>query len=392
MTSKIIKALEIVFFFITSVFFRFIKKYDNLWLICERGDDARDNGYSFFNYLREHQPEINAYYLISKDCDDYGKAIKHGNIILYKSFKHKSLFFLTRYLITAHKGTIEPWNYKIYRSLFGIFNKSQKYVFIQHGVILHDVRQFLCRSNTNFDLFISGAKPEYYELITNYGYDESEIVYTGLARHDELHDITEKNQILFFPTWRNYLKYDVKSRKLDDFTTGNYYRSIQSLLYNYELARILTRYNYKLYFYLHNEMVQYIDYFKSNNSRIIIVSEHSRDIQKYIKESKMLITDYSSVSVDFAYMKKPVVYYQFDKQLFFNSHYSKGYFSYEEDGFGPVFTDENDLITYIKMCLDNNFEVEKIYDIRMDRFFSYRDKNNNKRIFESIKNLNQDKS
>ncbi|WP_217277236.1 hypothetical protein, partial [Paenibacillus dendritiformis] len=73
MTSKIIKALEIVFFFITSVFFRFIKKYDNLWLICERGDDARDNGYSFFNYLREHQPEINAYYLISKDCDDYGK-------------------------------------------------------------------------------------------------------------------------------------------------------------------------------------------------------------------------------------------------------------------------------------------------------------------------------
>ena len=36
------------------------KEYKGLWLVMERGFDARDNGYWFFRYLREHQPQINA--------------------------------------------------------------------------------------------------------------------------------------------------------------------------------------------------------------------------------------------------------------------------------------------------------------------------------------------
>ena len=28
-------------------------KYRELWLVCERGNDARDNGYWFYRYLKE---------------------------------------------------------------------------------------------------------------------------------------------------------------------------------------------------------------------------------------------------------------------------------------------------------------------------------------------------
>lgn len=30
-----------------------------LWLISERGTDARDNGYRFYSYLVSEQPEVN---------------------------------------------------------------------------------------------------------------------------------------------------------------------------------------------------------------------------------------------------------------------------------------------------------------------------------------------
>ena len=38
-------------------------KYRELWLVCERGNDARDNGYWFYRYLKEKHPEINARYV-----------------------------------------------------------------------------------------------------------------------------------------------------------------------------------------------------------------------------------------------------------------------------------------------------------------------------------------
>ena len=34
-------------------------KYRELWLVCERGNDAQDNGYWFYRYLKEKHPEIN---------------------------------------------------------------------------------------------------------------------------------------------------------------------------------------------------------------------------------------------------------------------------------------------------------------------------------------------
>ena len=48
-------------------------KYRELWLVCERGNDARDNGYWFYRYLKEEHPEINARYVIETDSADRAK-------------------------------------------------------------------------------------------------------------------------------------------------------------------------------------------------------------------------------------------------------------------------------------------------------------------------------
>lgn len=38
-------------------------RYRHVWLVSERGREARDNGYHYFAYLRQAHPEINAVYV-----------------------------------------------------------------------------------------------------------------------------------------------------------------------------------------------------------------------------------------------------------------------------------------------------------------------------------------
>ena len=50
---------------VVAPFVRNKEKYTDLWLIAERGIDARDNGYYLFKYITEHHKEINIEYVIS---------------------------------------------------------------------------------------------------------------------------------------------------------------------------------------------------------------------------------------------------------------------------------------------------------------------------------------
>ena len=63
------------------------KNYRNLWVVMERGFDARDNAYWFFRYLREKQPQINSCYVIDKSSPDFefmsGRRIPRVTIRLY---------------------------------------------------------------------------------------------------------------------------------------------------------------------------------------------------------------------------------------------------------------------------------------------------------------------
>lgn len=81
------------------------------------------------------------------------------------------------------------------------------------------------------------------------------------------------------------------------------------------------------------------------------------------------------------------IYYQFDTEEYRNRQLQEGYFSYGKDGFGPVFDNEEDVISYVSTRVNNNFQVDKKYMKRMEDFFERRDKNNCKRIVKEIEKL-----
>ena len=68
--------------------------------------------------------------------------------------------------------------------------------------------------------------------------------------------------------------------------------------------------------------------------------------QNLFMDYDLLITDYSSLHFDFATLRKPVIYFQFDREEFYGtSHaYQKGIFDFQKYGFGPVMEGLEDLI------------------------------------------------
>lgn len=371
MKMKKLKQLLLIPGFAVAKMASFFFEKKTIFLVMERGNDARDNGFCFFEYVKDKHPEIDCYYAITKDSPDREKLQKYGqSIINYGSFRHYLMYCRATHVIDTH---IHGYNKHVKRLHL---NKNQKHIFLQHGII-KDYIPDCCYSNTQVDMMICGAKPEYDFVNSSFGYPEGIVKYTGLCRFDKLLEYTPKRQILLMPTWRKWLT----EKNIGE---SDYLKAYAGLMSDHRLSELLERHQVKLVFYPHHEMQPYLDSFISCASEnIIIASKYEYDVQALLKESSMLITDYSSVFFDVAYMRKPVIYYQFDRDAFRQGHYQEGYFSYD-NGFGPVAFDTESLLKYLEGYCENGFRMDEPYAKKAEEFFLYRDSKNCERVYNSI--------
>ena len=163
------------------------------------------------------------------------------------------------------------------------------------------------------------------------------------------------------------------------------------MLSDEELLSYLRKNKFEILFYPHYEMQKYLHIFDSlKNDVVRICSKDEFDVQELLIRAKVLITDYSSVFFDFAYMDKPLVYYQFDAEEFSRSHFTKGYFEYGRDGFGPVFTDHRQVVLYIRELLESGCKNPAKYSLREKEFFDRIDGSNCQRNYEYIQNFKRE--
>ena len=270
-------------------------------------------------------------------------------------------------------------NIDFYNKLNEVFPLVGKKIFLQHGIIKDDLPQ-LYQEKTKLDMFVCGAKPEYDFIRSEFHYKNGEVKYTGLARYDALNEYSTENQILIMPTWRMYFN----NQTDEEIEQSVYVKAWNDILSDGRLIEKLKERNLTLFFYPHYEMQKHISLFKSSSEHVVIADFASYDVQDLLKKSKLLITDYSSVFFDFAYMLKPCIYYQFDVKDFTEQHYGKGYFDYEKDGFGKAVSDSETLIEEIVKIINRNFKLEEQYSSNIRRFFQKHDANNCQRIFKEI--------
>lgn len=364
-----IKALFLISLFKYLTFF--LKK--SYWVLYERGTDARDNACFFYKYLKEKHPEIKLYYIIDKNSADFDRVKEDA--VHFGSLKNYWVLARAEKIISSHYYFGTPCMNK---KVFDFCKLYERFYWLRHGVVTTYMGDNYLYSQAPLRMLCCGAKREWEYVKDTYKFPESVAKYTGLARYDNLHDVKTTNTVLLMPTWRMYIK------NRDDFKASDYFKCWQAVLNDEKLIKLLEENDLKLVFYPHYEIQKYIDLFETKSERVILAHFADYDVQTLLKEAKMLVTDYSSVFFDVAYMGKPVVHFQFDREAFYADHYHRGYFSFEKMGFGPVCQNAEAVTERIRSYIGRNFEQEDVYRQRTEEFFVLRDKHNCERIYNAI--------
>lgn len=359
-------------------------KNSDLWLFADMSWRADDNAEHLYRYVMHNHPKQKIAFILSKNSIDYPRLKKEGfKLIEPKGFYFKYLIYKADKIISSH---IDRY---IFNALGGDTLKTKDFIFLQHGVIKDDLSRWL--NQRKIDIFITSTKAEYNSIIgdcNQYKFSTKEVVLTGLARWDALikNNILNTKQILIMPTWREYLsgkvqKYGARARN-PEFVKSLYFQKWQEFLCSKELEKLAVQYGYSIVFIPHPQVRMYLEVF---NLPSFIITSYKESMQKLFCESSLIITDYSSVAFDMAVLKKPVLYYQFDKDEFFIKHsYAKGYFDYEKDGFGLVVKNGEKLLREFEIILQNNCKLFDTYKNNVNSAFIFRNSSYCKKIYKIL--------
>lgn len=363
-----------------------------IWLISDRLNKSGDNGEAFFRHLKNIKFKGAKYYFAISKCPSYYRMKKLGGVVNYDSLKYKIMHLACDTIISA-QADLQVYNpFTYYSHPYKDILTSKKFVFLQHGIIESDLSHWLNKYNKNLTGFTCTVNGEYRSILDGkYYYDESVVWLTGLARFDRLyHD--EKKQITIMPTWRKYLMshMDLKTgiwQEKAGFTESKYFTFYNSLINDERLLDVAKKHGYTIAFMPHPNIITKIDLFTKNSDvKFYTVDDEYKDVYA---SSNLVLTDYSSAVFDFAYLRKPLIYAQFDKNDFYGgNHVGKtGYFEFERDGFGEVCYDYEATVNTLIEYMENGCELKDKYRERIDNFFAFNDKNNCQRILDKILEL-----
>jgi CDP-glycerol glycerophosphotransferase (TagB/SpsB family) len=101
-----------------------------------------------------------------------------------------------------------------------------------------------------------------------------------------------------------------------------------------------------------------------------------------MQSTKLLITDYTGSTFDWALSGARIVYFQFDRDTFYNYQLAKGWYDYDKDGFGPVFTELSGVKKYLAST-ESREDTDK-HIRRVEELFRETPRNSCELIFDLI--------
>lgn len=375
------------------------EKYRKAWLLMDRDSSAQDNAEHLYRYLRHDQPEINAWFVLSRDSTDWDRLSNEGfRLIEYGSSEHFVALLNCEQLVSSQIDhyVVAPFSrHKLPRP-------NWRYTFLQHGVTKDDLSRWI--NPKPIDLFIT-VTPDEQELIagdhTPYTLTSLETVMTGFPRHDRLLELSQHQPpdaartLLVMPTWRRELLGERVAGGNDreliaDFWNTDYARAWRGFLESERLRELCERAGWRLAFVPHPNMQ---DYLASSPlpSYVTVYRFRDIDVQEVLVSAAALVTDYSSLAFEAAYIKRPVVYYHFDHDTFFSgAHaYRRGEWDYERSGFGPVTHTLEDAIDAVAALVDRGGMPDPEYAARIEKTFPLQDGKCSERTFHAIRALSR---
>ena len=373
------------------------KKYKKkpIWVSFDKLYKAGDNGEYMYHYIKKNAPNIEMFYLIKEDAPDYQRLMDEDaeHILVWGKDETIVTMLLADVILATHANVVS--NAGIEKTLIpyltGLFNPIN--ICIQHGLTVQNIAQYQNRIFDNTRFYVLASPNEFRNINTPiYGYEKEQLRITGVARYDGLKSKAKK-QILITPTWRrnvanSNIAHFKKAHNLY-FKNSEYFRLYNTLINDERLIKCAKENGYQLIYLMHPAASSQIEDFDRNDYVKIIPAAGDMNYEKILTESSLMVTDYSGIQFDFAYMKKPILYYH---PSTLPPHYDESEaYKYNRDSFGPVIKEHKELIDSLCEYMKNNCVMLDEYKDRVDRFFEFHDFNNCERIYSAILEFVKDK-
>ncbi len=323
----------------------------------------------------------NAYFIVTKDYEFFDRIPEKylSNIIYKYSFKHYLYFFKSKTFIgteaIAHSIDLKTFNLL---ALKKIASKNLNYVFLQHGVMYmvslnSESRKMFKRKELNgkYRVVVSSqAESDHFTTLGRH-YDE-DIYITGLPKFDRNTHNENADKIVIMPTWRPWEINEART----DFTQTPYFKMLMKLY-----DSVPEHLKEKVIILPHPLIVNELGKLSETLTKKIVLDARYDDI---LKDTAVLITDYSSIAYDAFYRGARVIFYWEEKDycmmqygpstvLMLNEENVYGDFAYNDENLGEI--------------IDKNYNKPQTEEqkIKYSKLVNFHDGKNTERLINFLK-------
>ena len=370
--------IKVILFSIISLFTR--KK----WILLESESDMCDSTKTLFDkMIALGLNKIYKFFWCVEDVEGAKDKNKQKNVfflpIKKNSFKKKVVFTLAKYVVYTH------------RFVGNRYNKRQIRVFTTHAAmpIKNSSGWF---GNPRLNTYILGTSSECISYRKKSLGESDNYVITGLPRNDDLFlkksdalvSITKgMKYIIWMPTFKHH-----RESTRNDF--GIKVENDVSLLTEENINRInnkMKEAGMLLIIKPHpSQDLSYLNYVELSNVKTIsnrTLLTHGINPYVLLGNSEALVTDFSSVYLDYLLLDKPIAFELNDQEKYKNGI---GYIMDNPESFmgGQKLFNVNDFLNFIDDVLNknDNFKAER-KDLR-DRIHLYQDEKSSERVLELL--------
>lgn len=285
---------------------------NRIWLFGSYGEFNDNSKYLFLSLLKDKDVEV---FWIAKNKKEYEKVLNYSNNC-YMRFSLKGLYYSLRSGVYIYSAYVSDINYI---SCGGVFKVN-----LWHGIPLKKI-EFDIKNGATANVFNNTFKSKFYhpaayvrpnlvlcpsQFVAEYSFksafriSDNELLINKYPRVLSL--IEENNNykkkgdkftFLYAPTWR-----DGEPNFLNE-----------EILNLCEIQKFCEKYNCNFIVKLHSNTKNTLNYSEYDNIELMdnkIDSNHAMII------SDCLITDYSSIYLDYIYLDKPMIFYRFDEEKY----------------------------------------------------------------------------
>ena len=351
-----------------------------------------DNSKYLFEYMRQKDDFKSILFTANKDLYAVLQEKFPGEVVYAWSFKGLSLFLRSRNIIISYGISAAPF------SPYYLHEKCKHVIYLGHGTPMKKMglqtevwQKYGKRYQMQKYSYMAGCSPLEQELHkAGFGMDINDVWVCGLPRNDyllsaskdenliEKHPYLNQKVILYAPTWREETQsaaffpfQDFDSEQLDAFLEK-------------EQAYILLR--------GHKEDIKRADelsHFDVSKMKRVMKADQDLfpDVYELLPYVDVLVTDYSSIWIDYLLLDRPIVYIPYDLEEYKKT---KGLFlDFEENTPGYKAASYKEFENQIETYLQKPQEHADWRKTIRDMYHTHQDGESSQRVYQLIKELNQ---